>query len=126
MEDKALHLNCHSYYSLRYGTMSVEQLVGKAAENGIESMALTDINNSTAIPEFVRECIENNIRPLAGIEFRRNNELLYTGIARNNRGMKELNEFLSKHNLEGTPLRCPAPRFSDAYIIYSMKKSPGR
>lgn len=126
MEDKALYLNCHSYYSLRYGTMSVEELVEKAAENGIESMALTDINNSTAIPEFVRECIENNIRPLAGIEFRKDNELLYTGIARNNRGMKELNEFLSKHNLEGTPLPFPAPRFSDAYIIYSMKKPPGR
>ena len=126
MEDKALYLNCHSYYSLRYGTMSVEQLVEKAAGTGIESMALTDINNSTAIPQFVRECIKNNIRPLAGIEFRRNNELLYTGIARNNRGMQELNEFLSVHNFDGTPLPFPAPRFSEAYIIYSIKKPPDR
>jgi DNA polymerase-3 subunit alpha len=106
--------------------MSVEQLVEKAAGTGIESMALTDINNSTAIPEFVRECIKSNIRPVAGIEFRRNNELLYTGIARNNRGIKELNEFLSGHNFNGTPLPFPAPRFSEAYIIYSMKKPPGR
>ncbi len=126
MRDKAVYLNCHSYYSLRFGTMSVEQLVEKAAGTGVESMALTDINNSTAIPEFVQECINNNIRPLAGIEFRRDNELLYTGIARNNRGMKELNEFLSKHNFEGTPLPFPAPHFSEAYIIYPVKKPPGR
>lgn len=126
MRDKTVYLNCHSYYSLRFGTMSVEQLVEKAAGTGVESMALTDINNSTAIPEFVQECINNNIRPLAGIEFRRDNELLYTGIARNNRGMKELNEFLSKHNFEGTPLPFPAPHFSEAYIIYPVKKPPGR
>ena len=106
--------------------MSVEQLVKKAAETGIESMALTDINNSTAIPEFAGECTKNNIRPVAGIEFRKDNELLYTGIARNNRGMQELNEFLSKHNFEKTPLPFPAPPFSEAYIIYSRTNLPGR
>ena len=89
-----MYLNCHTYYSLRYGTMSVEQLVQKAAAAGIDSIALTDINNSTAIPEFAGECTKNNINPVAGIEFRNDNELLYIGIARNNAGFKELNEFL--------------------------------
>ncbi len=121
-----MYLNCHSYYSLRYGTMSVEQLIKKAADAGIESMVLTDINNTTAIPEFAGECIKNNIRPLAGIEFRKDNELLYTGIARNNKGLQELNEFLSKHNFEKTPLPFPPPRFSDAYIVYPMTRLPGR
>jgi DNA polymerase-3 subunit alpha len=63
---------------------------------------------------------------VAGIEFRNDNELQYIGIARNNNGMRELNEFLSKHNFEKTPLPFPAPRFSDAYAIYSLKKTPGR
>jgi len=102
----------------------VEQLVQKAAETGIESVALTDINNSTAIPEFAGECMKNNIRPVAGIEFRKDNELLYTGIARNNKGLQELNEFLSKHNFEKTPLPFPAPPFSEAYIIYPSAKLP--
>ncbi|OFY63960.1 MAG: DNA polymerase III subunit alpha [Bacteroidetes bacterium RBG_13_43_22] len=121
-----MYLNCHSYYSLRYGTMSVEELVQKAISAGAEAVVLTDINNSTAIPEFAGECLKNNIRPVAGIEFRNDNEFQYTGIARNNKGLRELNEFLSKLNFEKTPVPFPAPRFSEAYIIYSYTKPPGR
>jgi DNA polymerase-3 subunit alpha len=121
-----MYLNCHSYYSLRYGTLSVEQLVQKAVATGAMSIVLTDINNSTAIPEFAGECIKNNIKPVAGIEFRNDNELQYIGIARNNKGLQELNEFLSKHNFEKTPIPFPAPQFSDAYTIYSQAKLPGR
>ncbi len=106
--------------------MSVEQLVKKASDAGLNVIALTDINNSTAVPEFARECIKNNVRPLAGIEFRNDNEFQYTGIARNNRGLRELNEFLSDKNFRKTPIPFPAPRFSEAYIIYSLKKRPSR
>jgi error-prone DNA polymerase len=106
--------------------MSVEQLVQNAIAVGAESIAMTDINNSTGIPEFAGECVKNNVRPVAGIEFRNGNELQYTGIARNNNGLRELNEFLSKHNFEKTHLPFPAPRFSEAYTIYSLKKKPDR
>ena len=121
-----MYLNCHSYYSLRYGTMSVKELVQKAAAAGAESVVLTDINNSTAIPEFAGECLKNKLNPLAGIEFRNQNELLYTGIARNNRGFRELNEFLSKLNFEKEEVPFPAPAFSEIHIIYPFVKSPGR
>jgi len=121
-----MYLNCHSYYSLRYGTMSVEQLVQKAVAAEADVIALTDINNSTAIPEFAGECIKNNIRPVAGIEFRNDNELQYIGIARNNLGLWELNEFLSELNLKKESVPFPAPRFLESYIIYSLKKIPDR
>ncbi len=121
-----MYLNCHSYYSLRYGTMSVEQLVQKALAAGCDAIALTDINNSTGIPEFARECTKNRLRPIAGIEFRNDNELQYIGIARNNNGMRELNSFLSDLNFNHSPIPFPAPHFSDAYIIYSLKKIPDR
>ena len=65
-----MYLNCHSYYSLRYGTMSVEKLVAEAKRNGIPSLALTDINNTMGTIDFIRECRLNNIKPVAGIEFR--------------------------------------------------------
>jgi DNA-directed DNA polymerase III PolC len=106
--------------------MPVEQLVLKAKEAGAETIVLTDINNSTAIPEFYGECSKNNINPVAGIEFRNSNELQYIGIARNNKGLRELNEFLSEHNFEKTHFPFPAPPFSEAYIIYSMAKAPDR
>ena len=85
---------------------------------------MTDINNSTGIPEFAGECEKNSIKSVAGIEFRNDNELQYICIARNNNGLRELNEFLSKHNFEKTPLPFPAPEFSNAYTIYSLKKKP--
>src|SRR5450759_2273617 len=121
-----MYLNCHSYYSLRYGTMSVEQLVQKALAAGTDTIVLTDINNSTGIPEFAGECSKNNIRPVAGIEFRNNNELQYIGIARNNSGLRELNEFLSDLNFNNKSVPFPAPQFSESYIIYSLKKIPDR
>ena len=106
--------------------MSVEQLVKNAVSAGAGSIAMTDINNSTGIPEFAGECVKNSIKPVAGIEFRNDNELQYIGIARNNNGLRELNEFLSKHNFEKAPLPFPAPRFSEAYTLYSLKKKPDR
>lgn len=121
-----MFLNCHSYYSLRYGTMSVEQLVEKATECGAEVLVLTDINNSTGMFEFAVECMKRNIKPVAGIEFRKCNELLYIGIARNNEGFRELNEFLSEHNAEGTEIDFPAPLFSHAYVIYPFERYPER
>ena len=123
---KTMYINCHSYYSLRYGTMSVEQLVQKALAAGTDTIVLTDINNSTGIPEFAGECSKNNIRPVAGIEFRNDNELQYIGIARNNRGLQELNEFLSELNFNKSSIPFPAPQFSESYIIYSLKKIPSR
>lgn len=106
--------------------MPVEQLVQKAVSTGAETIVLTDINNSTGIPEFSGECIRNNIKPVAGIEFRDGNDLLYIGIARNNRGLRELNEFLSDCNSERTPLPFPAPPFSESYIIYALNRLPRR
>ncbi len=106
--------------------MSVGQLVKGAIDVNAEAIVLTDINNSTAIPEFAGECLRNGIRPVAGIEFRNGNELQYIGIARNNKGFRELNEFLSKINSEKTEIPFPAPEFSESYIIYLLGKRPGR
>ncbi|MGE5425437.1 MAG: PHP domain-containing protein, partial [Syntrophothermus sp.] len=104
-----MYLNCHSYYSLRYGTLSIEKLVEMAASAGIHSLGLTDINNSSGIMDFVKECTARGIKPLAGIDFRKDNQWLYTGIARNNEGFRELNEFLTYHNLNELPLPTRAP-----------------
>ncbi len=117
---------CHSYYSLRYGVLSPEELVSAALDMGISTLALTDINNSTAIPGFVSSCVKAGIKPVAGIEFRKGDRLLYTGIARNNEGFRELNDFLSGHNINKSPLPFPAPEFRQAYIIYPLDNRPER
>ncbi len=106
--------------------LSIEDLIATARSMGINTLALTDINNSTGIPYFAKDCEKAGIKPVAGIEFRQGDRLLYTGIARNDEGLRELNEFLSHHNITKTPLPFPAPDFNEAYIIYSMDNYPGQ
>jgi len=113
-----MYLNVHSQYSLRYGTLSVKMLVEEAKARGITQMVLTDINNSTGVMEFMRECRTNGIKPIGGMEFRRDKKLLYIGIAKNREGMKELNDFLSYHNLEQKDLPDAPWPFKDAYVVY--------
>ncbi|WP_291403532.1 DNA polymerase III subunit alpha [Daejeonella sp.] len=118
-----MYLNVHSQYSLRYGTLSIENLIDQAKALGIEQMALTDINNSTGATEFVRTCHEKGLKAITGIEFRRDNKLLYIGIARNREGMKELNDFLSFYNLNSMSLPDRPWEFQQAYIIYPYSQN---
>ena len=121
-----MYLNCHSYYSLRYGTISIEDLTAEAKKNSIEVLALTDINNSMGTIDFVKECRINGIKPIAGIEFRDDkHQLLYTAIALNNKGFREINEFLTYHNLSETQLPSVPPFFHHAYIIYPWEIDRG-
>jgi len=106
--------------------MTVEQLVQKAVEHGAGTIALTDINNSTGMPEFVAGCNSQGIKPVAGIEFRNNNEFLFIGLAANKEGVRELNEFLSKNNADATGFGFPPPRFGNAFVIYTPDRLPGR
>ncbi len=118
-----MYLNCHSFYSLRYGTISVDNLVEEAVRCGVSALALTDINNSTGIMDFVAASKAKGIRPVAGIEFHRDDRHLFTGLARNNEGFRELNEFLSFHNLNNQPLPDRAPEFENAVVIYPFRGS---
>lgn len=106
--------------------MSVEKLVEEAVKVHADTIALTDINNSTAIPELVKECRKKGLKPVAGIEFRSDHRFLYIVIARNNVGFRELNDFLTGYNMSGEPLPFPAPRFLQCYTVYSMAQLPKR
>jgi DNA polymerase-3 subunit alpha len=43
-----MFLNAHTFFSLRYGTLSPQQLVDAAAERQVTTLTLTDINNTPA------------------------------------------------------------------------------
>ncbi len=115
-----MYLNCHSYYSLRYGTLSIDRLIEEAVKYRVQALALTDINNSTGSMNFVKACRENNIKPIAGIEFRKGDDFLFTGLAKNNEGFRELNDFLSYHTVNNLPLPDQSPEFENVYVIYPI------
>lgn len=111
---------CHTYYSLLYGTLNIETLVGLARQQHISTLVVTDINNVSGCFDFVKECTEKNIKPVCGMEFRNGDIWLYTCIARNNEGFREINEFMSACNLGNTPIPVRAPEFSNVYVIYPI------
>jgi len=119
-----MYLNCHSYYSLRYGTIPVEELVGLAAHHKVEALALTDINATTGVFDFLKACRQANIHAVLGMEFRQGNELRFIALAKNNEGFHEINAFRTKHNIQKEPIPKVAPEFNHAYVIYPFGKAP--
>lgn len=108
----------HTYYSLLYGTMPVETLLDEAVKHKAETLVITDINNCSASFDFLKLCLEKNIHPVFGMDFRVNSHHLYTCIARNNNGVREINEHLTSHNLEQKAFSSSAPEFSDVFVLY--------
>lgn len=117
-----MYLNNHSYYSLRYGTIEVELLVEQAARLGIGSLALTDINNTMGMVDFVKACRKRGVKPIAGVEFRNGDQLMYVALARNNKGFGELNKMLTRHNLDQSPYPDLAPPLEDVLVVYPAGK----
>lgn len=120
-----MYLNCHSYHSLRYGTLSVQNLVEQAFELGIKTLVLTDINTVTAIYDFKKECEKAGIKPIAGIEVRKENRLLYIAIAKEFSGIGEVNKILTEHNCDGVELSETAPNYNQVFVIYPIQNIPG-
>src|SRR4051812_44244218 len=92
-----MYLNCHSVYSLNYGVMSIEELLKQAEGLGVRYMALTDINNTSGCLAFMNSAHEHRIIPTIGIDFRHSTQQLYIGLANNQEGFHELNEFLTHY-----------------------------
>lgn len=119
-----MYLNCHSFHSLRYGTIPVADLIALGKACDVTAMALTDINTVTGIYEFYRLCREAGIKALVGMELREDNKLLYIALAKNRSGLAEINRWRTRHNLENLPLPNFAPDFENVVVIYPVGNVP--
>ncbi|MCC6843096.1 MAG: DNA polymerase III subunit alpha [Saprospiraceae bacterium] len=113
-----MFLNCHSYFSLRYGTLSPEELVTEAIRRGIKTMVLSDINNTSCYYQFDVACRNHGVKAIFGIEFREGDKFLYLGIAKNEEGIKELNQFLTKHSISKEPFPKYPPLWENCFVVY--------
>ena len=133
-----MYLNCHTAFSFKYGTLKIERLFEEARRCGVHKLILTEINNTASYIEMLRLCAENaplegtnltaygkeaySLEIGVGIEFRKEHELLYIAIAKNNDGFEKINRFLSHHNLENKPLPARAPLFENVIVLYPFGK----
>lgn len=119
-----MYLNGHTYFSLRYGTLSPEKLVEQARLTGASALALTDINNTSGVFDFIKACCKNEIHPIAGIEFRDDHQR-FIGLAKNHKGFYELNKYLSGHTKTTELKPFTKHHFDHVFIIYPLgQKEP--
>src|SRR5579863_10245230 len=120
---------CKTYFSFKYGTYSTKELVSGGIDAGATALALTNINSTCDTWDFVQYCREAGVRPIAGVEIRNDNKLLYILLAANNTGFQQINAFLSENLLAGrdfpdTPTGV-FQRPQDGFIIYPFgSRSP--
>ncbi|MEN8117855.1 MAG: DNA polymerase III subunit alpha, partial [Bacteroidota bacterium] len=113
-------MNCHTYYSYKFGTISIDQLIQETIDKDYNSLVLTDINNTSASIDFVRRCSAKQVRPVLGIDFRNGAQQQYVGIAKNNEGFRRLNEHLTYHLHLGAEFGTKAPALDQTYFIYPV------
>ena len=119
-----MFINCHSFHSLRYGTISVKELVQQCVELGIGVAALTDINCISGIYDFHRLCEKNNIRPVVGVDIRTDNKQHYICLAKNQSGIGEINRLLTQHHCEGNDLPLHHPNLPNVFVVYPLNNYP--
>lgn len=104
---KYVPLHVHSHYSLLKALPKIPALVARAKAEGIEALALTDIDNLYGAIEFYKECKAAGIQPIIGLDATLeggSRRLLY---AQNEQGYKNLIQLVTKSHLvdaHGTPI----------------------
>ena len=101
--------------------MQPRELLTEAQNAGITTLALTDINNTSAHWDFVRLAPEYGIRPVVGIDFRNKGDddglPLYIGLANNPDGYARLCAHLNRHLNEHQSFSDVVPEIQDVAFI---------
>src|SRR3989344_3638929 len=64
-----VHLHVHSHYSLLEALPKISELVSITKVDGQQALALTDNGNLYGAIEFYKECKENGVKPIIGVDF---------------------------------------------------------
>jgi DNA polymerase-3 subunit alpha len=118
-----MYINCHSYYSLRYGTFSEVALLQLAVDSNVACIALTDINNTSACMNFVQQAKKQNIKPIIGVDFRNGNTQQFVALAKNNHGFENINRYLSSFLESKTTIPEKPKSLEEVFIIYPFEKA---
>ena len=103
------HLHVHTEYSLLDGAARIGDLVARAKELGMTSLAITDHGVMFGVIDFYRECKKQGIRPVIGCEVYTAARTLFNKdaerdkrmghlvlLAKNNQGYKNLMKIVSE------------------------------
>ncbi len=96
-----VHLHCHSWFSLPYGTMSPQTLPILAQTHGMTAVALTDRNSLAGAMMFYQSAVSLGIKPLIGVYLdERDGTEGVVLLAKTMRGYQSLCELVSARHLD--------------------------
>lgn len=95
------HLHCHTQYSILDGAANINQMVKKAAEDGMPAAAITDHGNMFGVFEFVNACNKQSIKPIVGSEFYMVEDMYVTSFAGTGKRDKRYHQLLLAKNQIG-------------------------
>lgn len=121
-----MYLNCHTFYSYKYGTFSPDALLQLAVEKRVFCLALTDINSTAGCLDYIRLAEKYGVKPIVGIDFRNGTRQQFVALAKNNKGFLEINRYLSAHLHAKRPIPAEAPPFNEVFVIYPLENKPDR
>jgi len=109
-----VHLHVHTEFSFLDGECRIPELVLRAKEQGMTSLAITDHGNMCGVIDFYKECNAQGIKPLIGCEVyvaakdlcdkshdNGNTTHHLVLIAKDNEGYKNLTKIVSKGWMDG-------------------------
>ncbi|MFM8893574.1 MAG: PHP domain-containing protein, partial [Planctomycetia bacterium] len=110
-----VHLHCHSHYSLLDGASTIDRLVERAVELGMNALAITDHGNLHGALEFYQASKAANLNPIIGYEAyiapgsrfqkdagsQKDSSYHLTLLARDRKGFANLLQLATKAYLEG-------------------------
>ncbi|PLW92671.1 MAG: DNA polymerase III subunit alpha [Marinilabiliales bacterium] len=111
---KFTHLHLHTVYSVLDGASKINNLMDRAIELGMDSMAITDHGNMYGVLDFFNAAKRNGIKPIIGVETyvsrtsmneqksredRSGHHLIL--LAKNLKGYQNLLKMVSEANLKG-------------------------
>jgi len=108
------HLHVHTQFSILDGASKITDLMAKAKESGMTSLAITDHGNMYGVPAFVQAARKEGIKPIIGCEVyvaaegrhNQRGKVDRSGfhlilLAKNKQGYHNLSRLSSKGYLEG-------------------------
>lgn len=91
-----IELHCHSNFSLLDGAAQPEELVAKAADLGMPSLALTDHDAVYGAPRFIKAADQYGLKPILGAELTLEGDFHLTLIVEDEAGWHNLCYLISR------------------------------
>src|SRR5258707_15373761 len=105
-----VELHCHSFFSLLDGTSAPADLVSRAADLGMDTLALTDHNAVYGAVPFVTAAKASGIRPIVGAELTLEGEHHLTLLVADQAGWRNLCTLISRAQANAPKGQAALPR----------------